>query len=245
MLVLLLGGTRDATEIAAQLRLLPDTKVIYSVAGRTTQAAGDRVGGFGGSAGLREYLVANRVDVVVDATHPFAERMSTNAALACADSGVGLVRFLRPGWRTHPDAKSWVWVSSHDEAAQAAADGGRVLLTVGRQPLPHYFSLSHVIARVAENDGRPVPAGWQILASRGPFSLADERQLLADNDIKVLVSKDSGGVTSTKLDAARELGVNVIMVARPPTPAGVSEVSTIAGVVDFVRAQARGLGRLR
>lgn len=241
MLVLLLGGTRDATEIAAQLRLLPSTEVIVSVAGRTKLAAGDRVGGFGGVAGLRDYLATNHVDVMVDATHPFAERMSANAALACADSGVGLVRFLRPGWRNHLDADSWVWVANHDEAAKAAAIGGRVLLTVGRQSLNHYFALPDVIARVAEDDGQPVPAGWQVLTRRGPFSLADERKLLADNHVKVLVSKDSGGqLTSAKLDAARELGVTVIMVARPPTPAGVSEVNTVADVVNFVRAQARG-----
>nr|WP_076389343.1 cobalt-precorrin-6A reductase [Vaginimicrobium propionicum] len=240
MLVLLLGGTRDATEIAAQLRLLPSTEVIVSVAGRTKLAAGDRVGGFGGVAGLRDYLATNQVNVVVDATHPFAERMSANAALACAEIGVGLVRFLRPGWHNHPHADSWVWVANHDEAAKAAAIGGRVLLTVGRQSLGHYVGLPDVIARVAEDDGTPVPASWRVLASRGPFSLADERKLLADNHVKVLVSKDSGGqLTSAKLDAARELGVTVIMVARPPTPAGVTEVNTVAGVIDFVRAQAQ------
>lgn len=236
--VLLLGGTAEARALAGAFAAA-GFEAVESVAGRTRQARGgsaSRVGGFGGVDGLAQYLRAAGVGAVVDATHPFAARMTGNAAQACALTGVPLLRFARPGWRSHPDASDWVWVGDHSLAAVAAGRaGGRVLLTVGRQPLPAYRELTDVVARVAEWQGDPVPAGWLIVEARGPFTLAGELALLRREQVAVLVSKDSGGApTAAKLDAARELGVRVIMVHRPPAPDGVPEVGSIADAVAWL-----------
>ena len=236
--VLLLGGTAEARALAGAFAAA-GFEAVESVAGRTRQARGgsaSRVGGFGGVDGLAQYLRAAGVGAVVDATHPFAARMTGNAAQACALTGVPLLRFARPGWRSHPDASDWVWVGDHSLAAVAAGRaGGRVLLTVGRQPLPAYRELTDVVARVAEWQGDPVPAGWLIVEARGPFTLVGELALLGREQVAVLVSKDSGGApTAAKLDAARELGVRVIMVHRPPAPDGVPEVGSIADAVAWL-----------
>lgn len=238
MRVLLLGGTADA-RVLADAFTAAGFEVVESVAGRTRQARGgaaSRVGGFGGVDGLVRYLRAAGVTAVVDATHPFAAQMTGNAAEACSLTGTPLLRFSRPGWRTHPDASRWIWVADHGQAASAAARvGGRVLLTVGRQPLPAYRALTDVVARVAEWQGDQVPEGWLIIESRGPFTLAGELDLLRREQVAVLVSKDSGGVlTAAKLDAARELGLPVIIVDRPPTPDGVGEVSSTADAVAWL-----------
>ena len=236
--VLLLGGTAEARALAGAFAAA-GFEAVESVAGRTRQARGgsaSRVGGFGGVDGLAQYLRAAGVGAVVDATHPFAARMTGNAAQACALTGVPLLRFARPGWRSHPDASDWVWVGDHSLAAVAAGRaGGRVLLTVGRQPLPAYRELTDVVARVAEWQGDPVPAGWLIVEARGPFTLVGELALLGREQVAVLVSKDSGGApTAAKLDAARELGVRVIMVHRPPAPDGVPEVGSTADAVAWL-----------
>lgn len=241
MKVLLLGGTADARAVA-ELLSAAGHEPVTSVAGRTAQARESdaaRVGGFGGVAGLTGYLRATDVAAVIDATHPFAAQMTRNAAAACAATGVPLLRFSRPGWANHPHAAQWVWVPSHAAAAEVAARApGRVLLTVGRQPLPAYQAVGDVLARVAEWPGGPVPTGWRVLAARGPFELAAELDLLQSEQITTLVSKDSGGdQTAAKLDACAQLGVQVIMVARPPAPAGVSVVSEPAAVLGWLALQ--------
>ncbi len=222
--VLLLGGTQDARELRAALTAA-GIVVVESVAGRTRQARAldARVGGFGGAAGLAEHLRAAGIAAVLDATHPFAAQITANAAAACRATGVPLLRYQRPGWGDHPDAAGWRWVADHAAAARAAAGHpGCALLTVGRQPLPHYRELPQVLARVAEWPGGALPAGWRIIEARGPFEAAAELALLREHQVRVLVSKDSGGAATTaKLDAARELGVPVIMVGRPPIPDGV------------------------
>ncbi|MDK7734462.1 cobalt-precorrin-6A reductase [Propionimicrobium lymphophilum] len=224
MKILLLGGTADSRSLAAQLRLLPETEVIESVAGRTKAAKGDRVGGFGGAEGLADYLRDEHISVIVDATHPFAETMTKNAAAAGAETGVPVIRYSRPGWLARPDAMGWTWVSSHEEAAREAAKiDGVVLLTVGRQPVKFYHDVPRALARVAEWRGDPIPDGWRVLARRGPFSLDDELELMKTENVRAIVSKDSGGdATAAKLDAAAKLNIPVIMVARPAPPEGVT-----------------------
>ncbi len=234
MKILLLGGTADSRSLAAQFRLRPGVCVIESVAGRTKVASGDRVGGFGGVEGLIAYLREEGIDVVVDATHPFAERITANAAAACGAVGVRMIRYSRPGWRQHPDAERWIWVPDHEQAAKAAAKiPGRVLLTVGRQPVKFYYQVPNVLARVAEWRGEPIPDGWRVLAKRGPFSMADELELLRSEQITALVSKDSGGeATSAKLEAAAQLQIPVIMVERPEPPAGVEVVADLGEAIS-------------
>ncbi|NLA28544.1 MAG: cobalt-precorrin-6A reductase [Propionibacterium sp.] len=240
MRILLLGGTADGRELAAALGAA-GVDLVTSVAGRTSRATGTRVGGFGGVDGLIDYLLTNQIDAVVDATHPFASTMTANAAQACAATGVPLLRFTRPSWADHRHSADWIWVPDHDAAAEVAARApGRVLLSVGRQPLASYRGLDDALARVAEWQGGEVSPGTRILQARGPFSFDAELALLSDEKITILVSKDSGGVeNSAKLDAAAQLGVPVVMIARPPLPAGLQEVSSIDDVLHWVEAAHR------
>lgn len=230
---LLLGGTTEARALANALAR-QGWSVTTSLAGRTTDrllpAGAVRIGGFGGAAGLADHLRQTRPTVLIDATHPFAARISDHAAQASAASGVRLLRLVRPSWaRTHPDAADWAWVDDHADAARrtveilrAAPGGGAAMLTVGRQETPAYVAAlgqARVLARVAEAGELTVPGGWTLLQERGPFRLQGELDLLRREEVRVLISKDSGGLaTAAKLDAARALGVAVVMIRRPPPP---------------------------
>lgn len=238
MRVLVLGGTAEGREAAALLTAAGH-EVLSSVAGRTAPARrfapGVVSGGFGGPDGLARFLYENRIQAVVDATHPFAARMSTHAAEACRETGTPLIRWERQSWREHSLAGTWEWVADHDAAARACEGRGSVLLTVGRQPLPHYATLDDVTARVAEAPLGPPPAGWLIIADRGPYRLAGEQALLAATGARVLVTKDSGGAyTAAKLDAAQAAGVAVVIVRRPDVPEGVPSVREGADLIRWL-----------
>jgi len=247
--VLLLGGTTEGRELTVALTGT-GIEVIESVAGRTAEArnsGAQRIGGFGGVEGLTAYLRAGGVDAVVDATHPFATQMTVNAATACAATGTPLVRLARPSWAARDDAATWTWVPDHRAAAATVVQfgtprGGRVLLTVGRQPLDAYRALPDVLARVAEvPDGWVAPRGWELRAQRGPFALEAELTLLRTERIDALVSKDAGGEASAaKLDAAAQLGIRVVMVARPQPPPHLIEVPTTAAVVEWLACVSAG-----
>ncbi|MGC3993089.1 MAG: cobalt-precorrin-6A reductase [Propionicimonas sp.] len=233
MSVLLLGGTAEARELAAAL-VAAGIAVTTSLAGDVAEPRlpdGEvRVGGFGGAEGLARYLREHDISAVVDATHPFAARISANAAQACATTGVPLLRLERPGWSQRPDASGWHWVDCLDDARTAAeALGNRVFLAVGRQELGTFAGWAdrYVLARVVDAPDIEVPGTWEVLRARGPFRLADELDLLASRAIDVLVTKDSGGATDAKLDAAAQLGVRVVAVRRPQPPAGVPVVETV------------------
>jgi len=256
--VLLLGGTDQARAVATRLDA-EGWDVTTSLAGRTTNPRSPagvlRVGGFGGADGLGAWLREHRPACVVDATHPFAAQMTAHADEACRAAGVPLLRLVRPAWaRTRPDAAEWDWVADHDEAARAvlrllptAQTPGTVLLSVGRQHTPAYLPLlSHhsVLARVAEARDLVVPPAWRVIVSRGPFQESQERALFAEADVRVLVSKDSGGTaTAAKLDIAAERGARVVMIARPPTLPGTPEVSDLEEATRWCRAVVRGVGR--
>lgn len=243
MRVLVLGGTREARDLA--VRLVEDgDEVVTSLAGRVARPrlpVGDvRVGGFGGVDGLAEHLRAERVEAVVDATHPFAEGITANAAAACPRAGVPLVRLERPGWAGRPEASSWRWVSDHDEAARVTATlGRRPFLTIGRQSLHRFVDplRDHAcLVRVVDPPEIELPSAWTLLQSRGPYTLAHERAVMADVD--VLVTKDSGGDhTEAKLDVALERGIEVVVVRRAGAPAGVSVVVEVEAARAWVRAR--------
>ncbi len=243
MRVLLLGGTAEARSLAGLL-VADGLDVVSSLAGRVQRprlpVGETRVGGFGGVAGLRAAL--DEYDAVVDATHPFASTISASAATACAEAAVPLLRLARRGWSTLPGASRWQWVDTHEEAADVASGlGGPVLLTTGRQSLHRFVPALHasaVTARVVDPVDVPLPEGWTVLLSRGPYSEASERGLMGAHAIRVLVTKDSGGdLTRAKLDVADEVGAEVVVVRRPPAPAGVEEVSDVAGAVHWLRAR--------
>lgn len=238
--VLILGGTSEARALAAAL-VDQGLDVTSSLAGRVADpalpAGAVRIGGFGGADGLADYLRANGFAMVVDATHPFAATMTGNAVAACAAAGVPLLRLARPGWGDHPDASSWHWVEHYDAAARVAAElGARVFLTTGRTTLAHFRPLasSFALVRLVDEPDTAFPAQWLAIRSRGPYTEAGERELLAEYGIDVLVTKDSGGdLTAPKLSAARAEGVPVVIVRRPPTPAGLEQVSTVGEAVRW------------
>ncbi len=240
MRLLILGGTGEARELAAALSGVPGLSVVSSLAGRVGDLrlpAGDlRVGGFGGAAGLAAWLRTERVDAVVDATHPFAARMTASAIEASRSAGVPLLVLRRPGWEPVPGDR-WQWVDSLPDAA-AALDRERVFLTIGRQGVATFASLDSqwFLIRCVEPPAPPLPARHEVLLDRGPFTVDGERTLLRRHEIGVLVTKDSGGpMTAAKLTAARELGLPVVVVRRPPLPVSTGPVvSTVADAVAWV-----------
>jgi precorrin-6A/cobalt-precorrin-6A reductase len=238
---LILGGTSEARALAQRL-VADGVTVTSSLAGRVADpalpAGAVRIGGFGGPDGLADYLRRERIAVVVDATHPFAATISASAALACTAAGVPLLRLARPGWATHPLATSWRWVDSYPDAVRVAGElGSRVFLTTGRTTLSHFVALraSYVLVRLVDPIDRPLPTGWRVIRSRGPYTVEGEHELMAEHGIDVLVTKDSGGeLTAPKLTAAAELGVPVVVVRRPADPVGASQVSTVEEAVGWV-----------
>jgi precorrin-6A/cobalt-precorrin-6A reductase len=236
--VLLLGGTAEARALAGLL-VGEGVDVVSSLAGRVSDPALPRgrvrVGGFGGVAGLVAFLVEHRAVAVVDATHPFATRISDHAAAACAATGTPLLRLARPGWAHHPDADRWTWVDGVGDVLAVA--GERPVLTTGRQSLAAFLPWADraVLARVVDPPDLELPAAWRLVRSRGPYDLAGERALLRDHRADLLVTKDSGGaLTVAKLDAARDLGVPVVVVRRPPGPAGVDTVIDVPSALGWV-----------
>ncbi|RVX46755.1 precorrin-6A/cobalt-precorrin-6A reductase [Nonomuraea polychroma] len=230
--VLILGGTAEARALAAELAVR-GVHVVSSLAGRVSNPrlpVGEvREGGFGGPDGLAAWLAAERIDAVVDATHPFAARMTASAAQASARTGVPLLVLRRPGWREGP-GDAWQRVASLHEAAAWLPSPARVFLTTGRRSLPVFTGLPGVwlLARSVDPPEPPVPDNVHVLLDRGPYTVEGERAIIREHRLDVLVTKDSGGrMTTAKLVAARELGLPVIMVNRPPLPTGVRLVETI------------------
>ena len=243
MTILILGGTSEARELAGAL-VGSGADVISSLAGRVSQpalpAGRVRVGGFGGVDGLVDYLRAVKVSAVVDATHPFAVEISEIAAAYTELAGVPLLRLERPGWRDHPQAGSWTWVADTDAARAAAEAGRRPFLTTGRQSLETFLPWAdrRAIVRVVDPPEFAVPAAWIVITSRGPYSYDNERRLMTDHAVDVLITKDSGGdLTRAKLDAAADLGVPVVIISRPAPVRTVPSVDQIAIAVNWVRAR--------
>ncbi|WP_424211170.1 cobalt-precorrin-6A reductase [Streptomyces sp. BI20] len=239
--LLILGGTTESRVLARELtERHPSLRVTSSLAGRTASPVpppGEvRIGGFGGPEGLADWLRAHGVTRVVDATHPFAARISANAALAARAAGVDLLVLRRPAWR--PVAgDAWHFVDSLERAAALLPTlGRRAFLTSGRLGLHHFAGVAGVrfLVRSVDPPEGPVPADLDLLLDRGPFTLDGERELLRAHRIDVLVTKDSGGAaTAPKLTAAREAGVPVIVVRRPPSPEGVPVVPDLPSAVAW------------
>jgi len=247
MRVLILGGTGEARQLAAELVGHPRFSVVSSLAGRVRAPVlppGEvRVGGFGGVAGLAGYLRGERVDAVVDAvvdaSHPFAATISASAAAATGQLGVPLLVLRRPGWSPGPH-DDWHWVPTLAGAAEALPGlGRRVFLTSGRGGLAAFAGLDEhwFLVRSVDPPLLPTPKRMHTLLARGPFTLAGERTLLREHRIDVLVTKDSGGeMTRAKLLAAAELGIPVVIQSRPPTPPGVPVEATVEAAVRWLAA---------
>ncbi|HPY23775.1 MAG TPA: cobalt-precorrin-6A reductase [Mycobacterium sp.] len=245
MRVLLLGGTSEARALAG--RLHTRVPIISSLAGRVPDPAlpmGQvRVGGFGGAAGLRQWLVDNGIGAVVDATHPFAATITANAAGVCADLGLAHLVLHRPPW----ESDGAILVGSDGRAAEAVAEKGfsRVFLTTGRSGTAAFRDSRgwFLIRVVTAPDAANLPRHHRLILSRGPYSFDGEATLLRDHGIDVLVTKNSGGaLTRAKLDAAAHLGVPVVMIDRPPLPAGITVVQSVDAAADWVLSLGAQLG---
>ncbi|MHB1837408.1 MAG: cobalt-precorrin-6A reductase [Solirubrobacteraceae bacterium] len=234
----MLGGTAEARELAAALHA-QEVAVTSSLAGRVARPrlpVGEvRIGGFGGPDGLAEWLRSHAVAAVVDATHPFAERISASAAAACRLTGTPLLRLERPGFSERPGDR-WVWVDDLAAAARAIPGRGtRVLLTTGRQGLPAFAgdAATWFLIRCVDPPEPPLPARHELILDRGPYTLAGELALIDRHRIDLVVTKDSGGpLTVAKLDAARERRLAVIVVRRPPR-AGTETVRAVPDALEW------------
>ena len=221
----MLGGTTEASRLAQALAQA-GVDGIFSYAGRTSvpiaQPLPTRVGGFGGVAGLQAYLQAERITHVVDATHPFAAQMSHNAVQACAAVGVPLLALERPAWQAQ-SGDVWQHVPDIAAAVQALpAAPARVFLAIGRQHLAPFLACTqhwYLLRLVDPVLDLPAERGLVVL-DRGPFTLEGDRGLLQAHGITHVVSKNSGGAgAQAKLTVARERGLPVILIDRPPVPA--------------------------
>lgn len=245
MRLLILGGTTEASCLARVLAGRRDVAPILSLAGRTQNPAlppiPHRVGGFGGVGGLTAYVAAERVDVVIDATHPFAARISANAVAACAATSIPLIAFTRPPWRPGADDR-WIAVPDLDAAAAALGTARRtVLLTVGRLGLVSFKAAPqhrYVVRTIDPPNLADLPPDNLVLLDRGPFELAGELALIRREDIDTVVTKNSGGNAAwAKLEAARVLGIPVVLVDRPPAPAARAETHALDEVLAWIEAR--------
>ncbi|MDX3096306.1 cobalt-precorrin-6A reductase [Streptomyces sp. ME01-24h] len=243
--VLVLGGTTEARRLAEVLAADPDAwRVTSSLAGRVERPRlppGEvRTGGFGGPAGLAAWLRAHAVDVVVDATHPFARAMSFNAAEAASATRVPLLALRRPGWVAGPGDRRYPVASLAEAAELLPGLGRRVFLTTGRTGLAAFAGVTGAwfLVRSVDAPVPPHPPHMEVLLDRGPFTLDGELELMRRHRVEVLVTKDSGGAaTAPKLAAARQLGLPVVVVERPPVPGGVPVVPDVPGALEWLRAR--------
>ncbi len=226
--ILLLGGTGDSRRLAERLQGRAGFDVITSLAGRTEQPAtipgGLRIGGFGGVDALAAYLQDEDVDLLVDATHPYAARISANAAAACRRTGTPRLLLARPPWRELPGDR---WIRVPDATAAARALPGlarRVFLAVGRGELEAFAGLPEIwfLVRTVDAPREELPLErYEVVLGRGPFEENGERALFLLHGIEGLVTKNSGGeATYAKIAVARELGLPVVMIERPAHEAG-------------------------
>ena len=239
--ILILGGTGEGAALARALA--GRAEVTSSLAGRTRRPAAlagrVRTGGFGGAEGLARYLREQRIERLIDATHPFAARISAHARAAAGRAGVPRLAVLRPMWRREPGDR-WVCADDAGEAARALAGlPDAVLLTLGPGDLDAFAGFSgrrFVLRRI---DPGPSPLeGAAVVLARGPFDLAGERRLFEDYGIRTLVTRASGGAaTEAKIAAARERRMPVVMIRRPPPEPGPG-VSCIEDAVEWALSSA-------
>lgn len=239
--VLVLAGTAEARTLCAALAERADLAPIASLAGVTEQperyAGETRVGGFGGAECLAAYLRAERIAALVDATHPFAARITANAVAATSRAGVPYLRLERPSWR--PEAgDDWRDVADLCEAAAALPSGARAFLAIGSAGLDAFARREDVwfLARMIEPPPHPPFTRGEVLAQRPPYRRETDLALLREHAISHVVAKNAGGEAGrAKLLAAREIGLPVILVARPAVAAEPS-VADVEGAVAWLGA---------
>lgn len=234
--LLLLGGVTEALAMARQL----GPNHIYSLAGvgrvPTDLVCQVRVGGYGGADGLAQFIGDHGIDLLVDATHPYAAQMSQNAATAAQQAAIPCWALRRAAWQASP-LDDWREVADWDELIVALAPFKRPLFTLGREPLQHLNEIpGHQFWTLRALDNYPGNERCEVIGARGPFLLEDERELFSQRNIDVLISKNSGsGATDPKLEVARERGVPVLVLKRPELPAVDREFSTAESLMQALR----------
>ena len=229
--LLLLGGVTEALAIARTL----GPQHVYSLAGvgrvPTDLPCEVRVGGYGGAEGLTRYIREQHIDLLLDATHPYAAQISRNAALAARASGIECWALRRPAWEPQP-GDDWREVADWDELVRALTPFKRPLFTLGKEPLGHLDEIpADQFWTLRALDTYPGNARCNVIGARGPFRLDDERQLFEQHHIDVLISKNSGSsATEPKLEVARERGVPVLILKRPE----LAQVDRVFGAVGDV-----------
>jgi precorrin-6A/cobalt-precorrin-6A reductase len=238
--VLMLGGTIEARQLAGMLAGRTGVVVTLSLAGRTAHPAAQpvpvRVGGFGGDKGLAGYLRDERIDLLIDATHPYAVRISSNAVRAAQRAGVRLLALRRPPWRPVAGDR-WIAVADIEEAVRVLESAPRrVFLALGRKEIGAFAQAPqhrYLIRSVDPVETKLAVPQASYLVDRGPFSEDEERALLAAHAIEFVVAKNSGGTASYgKIAAARALGISVVLLDRPPLPA-VEAVETVDAAIQW------------
>jgi precorrin-6A/cobalt-precorrin-6A reductase len=251
--ILILGGTTEARMLAEQLAGRRDLDVTLSLAGRTVSPARQpvpvRSGGFGGAAGLADHLLRQRIDALIDATHPYASRISANAVAAARETSVPLVVLQRPPWVAVAGDR-WTEVSDVHEAVRTLGQSPRhVFVALGRNELAPFANAPqhHYLIRSVDPVDPPLPLPHAVyLTGRGPFAEAGDRALMITHGIDGVIAKNSGGsATYGKIAAARALGIGVIVLRRPPAPAAPS-VATVEDAIAWLdhaltSATARGV----
>ena len=227
MRILVLGGTTEASALAQRLDGEARFSLTLSLAGRTAapqqHPVATRIGGFGGADGLARWVRAHGIDAIVDATHPFAARISANAVEAAQLCGVPIASVVRAPWQPR-DGDDWICVDGFDGAASAIGeDPRRVLLTIGRQEVAAFRAAPqhlYIVRTIDPPAAADLPPRVEVIRRRGPFSLDGEIALMRAHGIDCVISKNAGGeATYAKIAAARELGLPVIMISRPHKPA--------------------------
>ncbi|MBL8907192.1 MAG: cobalt-precorrin-6A reductase [Rhizobiales bacterium] len=238
--ILIFGGTNEARALADRL-VEEDCDVVTALAGVTRDPILPRGevhrGRFGGIEGIAAYAHERQFDAVVDATHPFATKISFNIAEAAKQLGLPCMRLERDAWHAEP-GDLWREVADVEAAARAIPRHASVLLTIGHRALEPFLARSDLsgVVRVIERLHLPLPPAWRQLQKRPPYFLEDELQLMDKERITILITKNSGGeATAAKLIAARERKIPVVMVARPHKPA-LPTFSSVAALVEALKA---------
>jgi precorrin-6A/cobalt-precorrin-6A reductase len=245
--LLILGGTGEALALARGIAAtIPDLPMTTSLAGRTRDPVlppGEvRVGGFGGVDGLVRYIGGSDVTMLINATHPFAAEMSAHARAAHRETGVPLLRLLRPAWQKQP-GDSWIPVPDvHGAAEICRRVGKRIFLSLGAKDLAEFSGVTqpHFVVRLVDAPEALPLTHYDLVTARGPFTLAGERALLAEHGIDLVVTKNSGGdATHAKIEVARELGIPVVMIRRPEiaVETGSDTVESAEAALDWIAGQ--------
>jgi precorrin-6A/cobalt-precorrin-6A reductase len=236
---LILGGTADASLLAAEIARA-GIDAVYSYGGRTRAPADQplptRIGGFGGVSGLADYIRRENITHVIDATHPFAAEMSRNAVAACAETGTPLIALERAPW-TKAAGDNWIEIADVNAAVAALPEAPeKTFLAIGRQHIaPFATKPQHVYTlRFVDPPEAPLPFAADVIVSRGPFTLEGELEMMRKRMIAWIIARNSGGDGArAKIDAARRLGLPVIMISRPQLPERL-RVESVAEIMQWL-----------